>query len=615
MKNIRFLSLMLSAVMALSVFASCKNDSDYTDTQVTTDTKQDRPPPQDTNSEDDGLTDSKFADAVFSVNGGFYSESQELILSLPENAPADACIRYTLNGDEPTMTSATYTKGIPICTDTDSSCVRAACFSKDGQLLGRIVTNTYIKCDDKRFSNMVVSIVSDNGSLYGTKGIIDNPTQSGKTWERPCHVEIFKSNGEEIISQDAGLRIYGGSSRTLPQKSFRLVARKNGYYDETKYNGAGVFEYPFFENRKILSGADEGKILTRYDRLILRNGGNDSLQHGAQDSLSPTLLRDQVANNFALKYAPEVPAQSSKFVTVYLNGEYYGILDMKEDINDDYFANLYGIENKDMVTVVKSELDTKRKCDIHEHGDECRFCGTWFYYEVDNGSESALTELDAIYNMITQCSDGEYDSVYQKISERIDLENYIQYVAMNLFLANNDWPHNNVRLWKYSGTPIADNPYTDGKWRFTMRDADFSFGRYSSGNPPELYTQADSDSFNFMLGAFYGKYKYYADYGDPLYLKTILNFCLKNPEFKSEFETYCMSLVSNDAIKALTRMMANSQNSIAGEIPYHLNRWTGTINPDLTLDRWNVSCSLMKRWTEPRKGYFAQYLNECLSNY
>ncbi len=618
MKRLRILSLVLSVLMAASMLTACDTPPSQTETKGTTESKQDRPPPDDTAEQTTAETeapDDRFINTEFSIPGGFYSGSQMLTLVLPEKAPAGATIRYTLDGNEPTVKSAKYTDGIQILAQEESVCVRAACYSRSGELLGRIVTNTYIKCANDRFDNVVVSIVTDENNLYGSRGIIDNPTQSGKEWERPCHVEMFKGNGEEIISQDAGLRIYGGSSRTLPQKSFRLVARKDGYYDETKYNGQGSFDYPFFESRKVQAGVDTGKVLVRYDRLVLRNGGNDSLQHGAQDRLSPTLLRDQVANNFTLKYASAVPAQHSKFVTVYLNGQYYGILDMKEDINDDYFANIYGIENKNAITVVKSELDTKRKCEIHNDGEECRFCGTWFYYEVDNGNESELSDLEAIYNMVTQFAPGEQESVYSQLSEKLDLENFMQYMAMNLFLANNDWPHNNVRLWKYSGSPVEGNPYTDGKWRFTMRDTDFSFGRYSSGNPPELYTLADSDSFNFALGSFYGKYKYYADYGDPLYLKSILNFCLKNAQFKSDFEAYCLSLVSSDATRDLTRMMANSQAAITGEMPYHLSRWSGTISPELTFDRWNASCTVMKRWTDPRRQHFTNYLNECLSNY
>ena len=118
---------------------------------------------------------------------------------------------------------------------------------------------------------------------------------------------------------------------------------------------------------------------------MLRNGGNDSILNRAQDGDNASMIRDAAVNNFAVKYAPAVATQASTFAAVYLNGEYYGILDMKEDIDEDYISNLYGIEDKENVTVVKSELDIKRECDgTHDENIPCgRFCGAWFYYDGD----------------------------------------------------------------------------------------------------------------------------------------------------------------------------------------------------------------------------------------
>ena len=228
---------------------------------------------------------------VFSVKGGVYSEPQSLALSLPENAPEGAYITYTLDCTEPTGKSQKYKDEITIL-QGDTTVVRAACFDNSGKYIGYIKTATYIKAKAGRFRTLVVSLVTEDKNLHGKKGIIDNPTKSGKEWERPCHVEIYKADGERVISQDAGLCIFGGSSRGLPQKSFRVIARRDGYYDEMKYNGNGSFDYPLFDNRTTLSG----ELLQRYDRFILRNGGNDSLQAVAADPDMMTLTRDATAD-------------------------------------------------------------------------------------------------------------------------------------------------------------------------------------------------------------------------------------------------------------------------------------------------------------------------------
>ena len=195
---------------------------------------------------------------VFSVKGGVYDSVQSLALSLPENAPEGAYITYTEDCSEPGKKSTKYENEIEVL-NADTSVIRAACFDKDGERLGYIKTATYIKAEKGRFSIPVVSLVTEKKNLYGKKGIADNPTKTGKDWERPCHVEIVMPDGQRVISQDAGLRIFGGSSRGLPQKSFRVIARRDGYYDEMKYNGNGSFDYPLFDGRK----DNSGKLLER----------------------------------------------------------------------------------------------------------------------------------------------------------------------------------------------------------------------------------------------------------------------------------------------------------------------------------------------------------------
>lgn len=612
LKNNRITVCLLCLLLVLSTFTSCGGKADGTsDSELSLDTV---PTGDDTDSDNDN-GDDKYINVDFSLKGGMYDSEQKLVLSLPENAPNGSYITYTLNGDEPDANTQKYSKEITVCTAGSAACVRAACFSEKGEQLGRIKTNTYIRADKNRFSTVVVSLVTDEKNLYGTDGIMSNPLCSGKAWERPCHVEMFTSSGEEMISQDAGIRLFGGSSRTLAQKSFKLVARRDGYYDELKYNGNGSFDYPLFENRYVMAGENKGKLLERYDRLILRNGGNDSMQHRSEDGTSMTLLRDGVANNYALKYAEAVPAQASRFVTVYLNGEYYGILDMKEDINDDYFSNVYGIENKDNVAVIKSELDTSRKCIRHSNSSSCRYCGVWFYYELDCGGETELDEFEAFCKKILAANDENYNELYRELTQKFDIDNLIQYTALNLYICNTDWAHNNLRIWRYTGQTDGSNPYKDGRWRFTTRDMDFSFGRYESRALPELYTQADTDTFAFVLGEYNGDYGYDGAYGDPLYLKGILNFCLKNSDFKSKFEAYAKTLVSSQNVNDLTEMTKTARNGISSEIPYHITRWADTVSWNMSKRTWESSCRNQLDWINERSEKFSAYLEKCMKKY
>lgn len=568
-----------------------------TETAAETDTETDAPEKEDTR-----------LSPVFSVKGGVYAEAQSLALSLPENAPEGAYITYTEDCSEPGKKSKKYESEITVLKG-DTSVIRAACFDSDGGYLGYIKTATYIKADKNRFKTYIVSLVTEEKNLYGKKGIIDHPKNSGKDWERPCHVEIMLPDGERIISQDAGLRIFGGSSRGLPQKSFRVIARRDGYYDEMKYNGNGSFDYPLFDNRKTL----DGELLQRYDRFVLRNGGNDSIQAAAADPDMMTLTRDAVSNAFAASMAPELAYQTSRFAAVYLNGEYYGILDMKEDINDDYMCNVYGLD-KTKITVIKSELDTGRHCDQHENGGECRFDDVWFYYEVDEGEK---TELDEFLKMCKEAraalggDKAALDAAYKELSKKLDTDSFMKYCAVMLYICNTDWPHNNVRVWRYTGKSVEGNAYSDGKWRFSMRDTDFAFGRYQCLVLPEIYTQADTDTIKFTLGNFYsGAYEFKENYPDSLYVQSLLALCLHNDGFRADFLEFCRTLCSDEAVSALKSIMNGYSAQIKGEIPYHLDRWRGTYNNEYTFKIWKRNVKNTEKWAEKRPKYFLSYIEQ-----
>lgn len=548
----------------------------------------------------------------FSVKGGIYASEQTLELTLPENAPAGAYIAYTEDCSEPDGKSSKYEKALTVCGGADSV-IRAAVFDSEGGYLGYIKTATYIYAGKGGSVPYTVSIVTPEENLYGELGIIDNPRKSGKEWERPCHVEIFDANGARIVSQDAGLRIFGGSSRGLKQKSFRLIARKDGYFDEMKYNGKGSFEYPFFEGREIKAGADAGKQLAKYDRLVLRNGGNDSIQAVAADPEKMTLTRDAVANAFMAETAPETAYQLSAFAAVYLNGEYYGILDMKEDINDDYIKNVYGLDKK-LVTVIKSELDTTRHCDKHDNGGQCRFDDVWFYYEVDEGEASELDEFIAVCGKARAALGGskaELDAAYAELSQKLDTENFMKYCAVNLYVCNTDWPHNNLRLWRYTGEPVEGNAYSDGRWRFTARDMDFSFGRYQCLVLPEIYTLADTDTIKFTLGNFYnGAYDPQENYPDSLYVQSLLALCLHNDGFRSDFISFCRTLASDETRDRLISLMDKYSAQIKDEIPAHLERWKGTVSGKYTFNAWKKNLKDMKKWAEKRPAAFISMLDQ-----
>ena len=555
---------------------------------------------------------------VFNYQGGLYTKNLSIELSAPEGYT----IRYTTDGSVPTSRSTKYSQPIPFESKVgEALTVRAACFGSDKKISGAVATHTYVKVATAASTLYTVMISVEEDDLDDMLADVHEKV------ERPAHVEVVTPNGETVVSQDAGIRLFGGSSRTLDQKSFKLIARKTGYFGENQpYVGRGTFRYALFPNRVVKAGEDAGKVLDRYDAFILRNGGNDSLLATACNPEYATLLRDGLANNFASKVTENLEYSLSQFAVVYLNGEYYGLLDMRENLNEDFVKRVWGVLDDDVV-VIKSELDTSRSCGEEHSEGGCRYCGVWFFYETDDNqnAKTTLNEWKTFCQKIIgkiNASDSAYNAAYKEFEANVDIEGMIEWYALSLYLCNTDWPHNNVKLWKYTGQPIDGVAITDGKWRFMTRDMDMTMGRYDS---PFISSDLDSrptvDSFYRTLGNYLDYSKYYAYsgeeklYGDPLYLQGIFAFCMRNDAFRDQFEKYCRELISTENKALLDSIYDEMFAQIKPEMSNHIKRWKSELEFGYRLRTWTDACKSLTSFISDRPAKFEQYLERCLAMY
>ncbi len=553
---------------------------------------------------------------IFSKQAGFYTNPFKLTLQTGDSYKGmNLKIRYTLNGEVPTLNSITYNDGIQIQNGVYT--IRAACFDASNKIVGKIESCTYI--NDSSYKTAVVSIIIEPKYL---NRMTSNPLLSGVESERPAHIEMYEGNGKQALSQDAGIRIFGGSSRALPQKSFKIYGRNSKFYDEnygsgiagTNYNTKGFFDYPIFPGRLVKSGVNAGKELNKYDSFILRNGGNDSMLHTSADPYRPTMIRDGVVHRLAAKVAPHVDAMDYRPAVVFINGKYYGILNLREDPSNEYIRNVYDIQDKDNIAIIKSEIETTKKCEYpwqHSWAD-CRFCNVWFYYETDNSPDGSDTELNQFIKLCKNAIAGKVS--YDEVAAKIDMTNFMEYIAFEMFIANTDWPHNNVRLWRYTGTADKGRvPEADGKWRFMLKDMDFSLGRYLSPQIlPELYTWADRDVFEYVLQNYKPNLRDdYGNYPDSLYIQGLLNFCLNNQKFKNDFISYCNDLVSSKATASVLKQEINkAAEEVRQEMPSHIDRWHSYIQSSYY--NWNASVEEMNNWADLRCNYFKQFLDSAM---
>ncbi|MBC8478830.1 MAG: CotH kinase family protein, partial [FCB group bacterium] len=348
-----------------------------------------------------------------SLTAGFYDSTVSVSLSCPSPS---ADIHFTLDGSDPTEQSPAYQGSLYF---NDTTVLKSRAFETN-HLPSPIVTNTYFVQDNSELT--VISLSTDPDNLwdynYGIYVMGPNASPSfphfganfWEDWERPIHMELFEPDGSLAFSTGAGVKIFGGWSRGLPQKSLALYAR--GEY------GASAFEYAFFENRPFDS----------YQALVLRNSGNDWESSMMRDGMMTSLIDNE-----------DVDLQAYRPAAVYINGDYWGIHNIREKINEHFVAAHHDVDPDD--------IDLLENNGSPIHGDASNY--------------------NSLINFLNN-EDITLDENYDYVKTLLDINSYVSYQAVQIYFDNQDWPGNNNKFWR----PRTE----DGKWRWLLYDTDFGFG-------------------------------------------------------------------------------------------------------------------------------------------
>lgn len=418
----------------------------------------------------------------FSHPAAFYSDNIVVELSAADGAE----IYFTTDGSDPVIKPGLlYTKPIEINAGSEVQATTVKAISVIDGEAGKIHTRSYITGTDveERFSDdtLVFVLSTDPYNLYDYEyGIAvpgkiyddyvkDHPGEeipynapgnyymTGRESERDMYVEVFENDGDNVISQAAGVRVVGGYSRVVDQKSFKLIARKE--YDPEN----GKFKYAFFDDAL----TEDGVPISEYDRIVLRNGANDREFAGVRDELSQQLARDY---GFPC-------TQSTTPCAVFLNGEYYGFSWLHQNFNEDYLATQFG-GNKDQYGIIENiEIPEFEEGEIIDqyHTD---YLAMTEYFDKD------LTN----------------DKIFEEFCKLVDVENLMQYYCMQVYISNKDWPGNNFKAFRYypaEGEEITSE-FMDGRWRYLFFDAEYAWSLY--GETPRLKTLSDLLTGNHMSG-------------------------------------------------------------------------------------------------------------------
>jgi hypothetical protein len=467
-----------------------------------------------------------YAAPVTDLTAGRYEDPIEVSLS---KSVVSGNIHYTLDGNDPTAQSPVYTGPISIKT---TSTLKARTIG-DSLLPGNIRICTYF-IGEHPFTLPVVSLsippeylIDPSIGIYvvGENGIerCNEVANYNRDWERPVNMEYFTSDGMRKFNRNAGVQISGNCSRNWEQKSLAIFFRDK--YGKSKIN------YPLFADKPV----------DRFKALVLRNSGNDFNDTHFRDGLMHSLVIGNM-NVDALGYSP---------AAAYINGTYWGVLNIREKPNEDYLYTNYGLDEDSIDLLEKNGL----------------------IVQGDNKEYLELVEYLSLHDLSAE-------STYEYVKSRIDIDSYINYQLTELFYGNIDWPGNNNRFWK-SRKPGS-------KWRWILFDLDLGFGLYTPATINTLvYATADNST----------------EYNNPPWATLLFRKLLENDEFTNQFVDRSMVYMGSLFRPERNLYFIDSIQSIIRDEMYHHNlRW------NLSDEVWNKNVEELRAFGRVRSDIMTEHM-------
>jgi len=378
----------------------------------------------------------------------------------------------------------------------------------------------------------VVSLVVDAPKFFPPEGIYTGyaipdtaggePTLVGNAWKkRPITgfaQFFFNQKLQEELELD--IKTYGGMTLGWKEKSLQLSARKN-------FHGQGKIHLKLFKNLPFRS----------YQHVVLRTSGNDQ---------NKTRVKDMSISEVAAEL--NIMTKDSRPVVLYINGTYWGIHNLREKANSDYYAYRNHWEKENFEEVQGSGLRNKS------------YMSTYQWIKNHNQDSDFIS----------------------KVKDSIDVENFMNFNIIQTYISNMDY-RGNIRFYKSK----------TGKWRWVLYDTDLGCG-------------LDFLNRNFIRDKTFPVNQYWYN---PPYSYTMLKSLLSNDSLKEYFvQHYCYLMATYLTPDNFIAKIDKNNQAIASELDRHFMRRNHLYGE--THRSWNSHVNLFKKYMNQRPASAYKHLME-----
>ena len=446
------------------------------------------------------------------------------------NVPENTTVYYTTDGSTPTRQSTLY-QGERIELNF-TTVLRARAFSDAGLEPSDVITGSYfinayhslpivsLVCEPEQLWNPETGMLVTGDNVVKEPGKLPFKNTIYRAYGKLPHdgyVEYYLLDGTQVLSQGMEFSLMGDFSLDMPQKSFKLRAK-------AKY-GAKTFAAALFPDRPY----------TEYKSFILRNSGNDCAWTRLLDGFQSRLLD---------AYGTQVIHQAWNPVAVYLNGVYWGHMNMRERVDRYFVAQFEGLS-----------LDEADNMDILEASGS-----------VDYGSNKAYREMLA---KIKAGNPANNEADRQFIEDNIDIDNHLEYMAIEMFFGNSDI--GNTRFYRL---------HQEGsKWKWIIYDLDYGMYSYKFNSPRSYTKEKGMGQMNID--------------------NTIFKKILSVPEWKEQFLAKLGDIFQTFTTEFMTAKLDECVAIIKPEMELHFARWAEE-HDQMVISEWPTTPDGAYRYWEQR---------------